>query len=155
MDPKADPKKDPKKFDDKKKFDDPKYADYDTGGGGGGDPGADLLSVYDLDVIPVTLNLKLEREINSYVSAYGTIGAGIAFSDLDTSFGDDNDITFFAQASAGLLHNVTESFEVFTGVRAIYFSDPSFTIAGESVDLDDAGIDNFDFLVELGARYNF
>lgn len=138
---------------------DEKYCDKKYYGGNGDDYyGTTSPIKYDLDVIPVTLNYKLERRITNTLSAYMGIGAGVAFMDLEANPGDsDDDIVFFAQAFAGLLYNVTEQFEIFTGARVIYFDDPSFNLGGVDTSLDDAGFesDNVDGLFEVGARYNF
>lgn len=111
---------------------------------------------FDLDVVPVTLNYKLERQISNSFNLYFGVGAGAAFMDLDSNYaGSDDDVVFFAQAFTGVLYNVNESFELFAGGRVIYFDDPSFNFGGD-VSIDDAmDIDNVDGIVELGARYNF
>jgi opacity protein-like surface antigen len=112
----------------------------------------------DLDVIPVSLNYKLERQIGNSVSLYIGVGVGAAFVDLDTNYaGSDDDVVFFAQAFTGVIYNVSEAFEVFAGGRAIYLDNPSFSLRDHDFDIDDSDVDldDFDGLVELGARYNF
>lgn len=113
---------------------------------------------FDLDVVPVTLNYKLERQIGNSVSLYIGVGVGAAFVDLDTNYaGSDDDVVFFAQAFTGVIYNVSEAFEVFAGGRAIYLDNPSFSLRDHDFDIDDSDVDldDFDGLVELGARYNF
>lgn len=103
---------------------------------------------FDLDIIPVTLNVKLERSIFGALSVYGTAGVGYAFSDASLLGESERDGGFYAQASAGLLYNITQQFEVYGGVRWLYLG--SVGIADES----DLELDN-DFAWEVGLRYNF
>jgi len=98
----------------------------------------------DLDILPVTLNLKLERNLVAGLAVYGTVGAGYAFSDVDDG---ERDGGFYAQASAGLLYNINESFEVYGGGRWLYL---------EKVGIDDSDLElDNDFAWEAGVRYNF
>jgi len=112
------------------------------------------LRQFDTDVetqiIPVTLNVKFEREIVGNLSGYIGAGAGVAFVDTDSHnelFGDDsiNDEVFAGQVFAGVVYNVTPSFEVFGGARWIYLDDSEALQA----------VDNEDFVFEGGIRYNF
>ena len=102
---------------------------------------------FDLDIIPVTLNVKIERNLFGALSVYGTAGLGYAFSDIEVDGDSESDGGFYAQASAGLLYNFTESFEAYAGARWLY--------------LDDVGIGDTDynlesdFAWEVGLRYNF
>ena len=113
----------------------------------------------EIDMVPVTLNGKLERNLFGPVNAYLGAGAGIAFFDLDVSDGmtsySDQDVTFYAQVFAGLLVHLCPSFEVFAGARWIYVDEPEFDIAGTSVDLDGTDFQNDDILLEAGGRLNF
>ena len=111
---------------------------------------------YDLDIMPITLNVKLERPLTGNLNAYFGGGLGVALVDLDVdvgAYGDfsDDDWVFVGQLFAGLDYNVTPSFEVYGGLRWIYFDDASFSDngVGGTLKLDD------DFLLELGCRYNF
>jgi opacity protein-like surface antigen len=104
----------------------------------------------DLDIVPLTFNVKLERLITGGLSAYvgGGVGASYVDAEIDSIGGDDDsadDWVFTAQAFAGLAYHVNDSLEIFGGGRWIYFEDPSF----RGVDLGD------DWLVEAGLRYHF
>ena len=101
----------------------------------------------ELDIIPVTANIKVEHAIYGPVSGYATAGAGYAWSQVSLNDQDENDGGFYAQASAGLIYNFSESVELFGGARWLYLSDIGF---GESeIELDDS------FAWEIGARFNF
>lgn len=107
---------------------------------------------YDLEIIPITGNIKFERQLAGNLNAY--VGAGLGVANVDLSirteaFGEesDDDWVFVAQAFGGLVYNVTQNFEVFGGARWIYFDDAEF--GDGSLQLDD------DFLLELGGRFNF
>lgn len=112
---------------------------------------------YGFELIPLTLNYKLEKEISPNFNAYLGAGAGIAFTDSSLSNGansmDDSDTVFFAQAFAGVLYNINQSWEAYGGGRFIYFDEPD-NDAWEMI--QDAGkADNQDWLLEIGLRYNF
>ena len=132
--------------------------DDEPGDGGGGPdnegPRTDTTRIsYDLDIIPITLNYKLERQISENLSFYWGLGAGVAIIDLDAKGGgDDETTTFFAQGFAGVLYNVNPDFELFTGTRVVYFDDPSFRVDGVDVDPD---LEEVDAVVEAGLRFNF
>ena len=104
---------------------------------------------FEVVIVPITLNLKLERPIYGPVNGYLTGGIGYAFSNLEVS--GENSISdggFYAQASAGLLYNVNAQFEVFAGGRWSYLSGLEFD-SNLDLELDD------EFSWEVGARYNF
>lgn len=116
----------------------------------------------ELQIIPVTFNLKFERQISGPLSFYWGVGAGVAFIDgeartrqRDADTGDllfsekfsDDDTVFTGQAFAGLLYNVTENTEIYGGARYIYIDDAS--IGGADLDVDN------DCYVEAGIRFNF
>lgn len=111
---------------------------------------------FDFEVIPVTLNLKLERVLIGKLSGYLTAGAGVAFTSLDISRSDgvtkgsqkETDVEFFMQASAGLLYNVTDQWEVYGGVRWSNLQDMEFGTSQDNI-IDEP------FSYELGVRYNF
>lgn len=111
---------------------------------------------YDLDIMPLTLNIKFERPLTGNLNGYFGGGLGMARVDFSAdaggfgSFGDD-DWVFTAQLFAGLSYNVTPAFEVYGGARWIYYDDADFSAGGVSgtLEMDD------DFLIELGLRYNF
>jgi hypothetical protein len=120
---------------------------------------------FDFDIVPVTLNYKLERAVgcvNFYISA----GAGVAFLDADAKIGpfsdSDDDTVFYAQLATGFVYNVNPSFELFAGARLVYFDDPDFNFFSNEVDfdvdLDDipgSDVDNTDVAIEVGARITF
>jgi opacity protein-like surface antigen len=121
----------------------------------------------DFEVIPITLNYKLERAVTSSLNWYLGVGAGVALIDADLSyegFGSvrysDDDTVFYAQAFTGILYNVNPSFEVYGGIRYIYFDEPDFSFSGGPdvswSEIEDAfDVHNDDVLVEVGARVNF
>lgn len=109
----------------------------------------------DLQIIPITLNWKLERQLAPRLSFYMGAGAGIAIVDMDVSGainGSDDDVVFFGQVFAGLLYNLTDDFEVYGGVRAIYMDEPDLSVGG--MDLGGNTLDT-DVLIEGGGRVNF
>lgn len=110
----------------------------------------------DLEIIPITLNWKLERMIASRLSAYLGAGAGVAVVDIEASGaglnGSDDDVVFFGQVFAGLVYQVTDNFELYGGVRGIYMDEPDLSVRG--VDLDGHALET-DLLLEGGGRVNF
>jgi opacity protein-like surface antigen len=109
----------------------------------------------DLQIIPITLNWKLERQLAPRLSFYMGAGAGIAIVDMDVSGainGSDDDVVFFGQVFAGLLYNLTDDFEVYGGVRGIYMDEPDLSVGG--MDLGGNTLDT-DVLIEGGGRVNF
>ncbi len=113
----------------------------------------------ELDLIPLTLNAKLERPLFGPVSIYAAGGLGVAFLDVElddgTSSRSDDDTVFFAQLFGGFLVNLTPTFEMYAGARWIYIDQPDFTIEGTDFDLDDIDVSNDDVLLEAGGRVNF
>lgn len=101
----------------------------------------------ELDVMPLTLNYKLERSVGTNLSVYLGAGAGIAFVDLEAGALSVDDEVFYAQVFGGGLYQVSEAVELFAGLRWIYMDDASF--GGVDFALED------DVLAELGARINF
>lgn len=111
---------------------------------------------YDLQIVPITMNLKFERAITGNLNAYIGGGLGVAWVDLDLDVGpfgnySDSDWVFTAQIFAGLSYNFTPNFEMYGGGRWIYLQDPDFSDGGASATLD---LDN-DWLLEIGARFKF
>lgn len=97
----------------------------------------------DVEVIPFTANVKLERTLVGGLGGYVTAGVGFAMASVELAGAEIADETgFYAQASAGLLYNITPSFEVFGGARWVH------------LDSLDVGL-NDGFAWELGLRYNF
>lgn len=112
---------------------------------------------YDLDIIPITANVKFERAITGNLTAYIGGGLGVARVGLDINLGgyygsySDSDWVFYSQIFGGLGYNVTPNFEVYGGARWIYMSDADFSAGGESASLELGS----DCLLELGARFKF
>jgi hypothetical protein len=111
---------------------------------------------YDLDVdfIPVTLNYKFERPLFNNVNYYLGAGAGAMFIDGDS----DDDTVFTAQASFGLVWNVSERFEIFGGGRWLYLDEVEFSNRveyGEGQFFDAKSDSSDDWLAEIGLRFNF
>ena len=106
---------------------------------------------YDLDIMPITLNVKLERPLSGNLNAYFGGGLGMALVDLSVDTGpissSDDDWVFVGQLFAGLNYNFTPNCEMYGGARWIYFDDAN--LGGADLELED------DFLFEIGARYNF
>ena len=101
----------------------------------------------DLDIIPVTINYKYEWMFTDSFGFYA--GAGIGGANVDFSAGplSDDEWVFTAQAFAGLVWNVTPSFEFYAGARYMWIDDISIGGADHD-DLDDVGIG-------AGIRFNF
>ena len=103
-----------------------------------------------LEIIPITLNYKYECSLTGQLNWYAGAGAGIALVDYEYSgalgkFSDD-DSTFYAHVFTGLVYNVSQSFEIFTGARFIFMDD---VFGGLESPLDE------ELHYELGARFNF
>lgn len=110
----------------------------------------------DLDIVPVTLNLKFSGNLIGGLNGYIGGGLGVAFVDYKATASAfpvsivDEDTSFYAQAFAGLSYNFTEQFEVFGGGRFIYLDNGSNSFQSEvGPELDT------DTLLEIGARYHF
>ena len=110
---------------------------------------------YDLDVLPITLNVKFERQLTGSLNAYIGAGLGAAYESLDITLGStkysDSTWVFTSQVFGGLNYNVTPNFDVYGGARWIYYSNASLSDGGESAKLKLGS----DCLLELGARYKF
>ena len=101
----------------------------------------------DIDIIPITINLKAERMFFAGIKGYITAGVGYAFTKADTAFGDEDDGGFYAQAQIGLAYDINEQWEIYGGARWLYLSDLEFGV--DEVELDDA------VAYEIGLRYSF
>lgn len=103
----------------------------------------------DLDLVPMLFNVKFEHLITGGLSAYVGGGLGTTYLDADfsTPAGDihTDDWVLTAQVFAGIAYHVNDNFELFSGVRWIYFDEPDFN----GVSLDD------DIMVEGGLRFHF
>jgi opacity protein-like surface antigen len=110
----------------------------------------------DANVIPLTLNYKLERNLFGSLNAYATAGVGYAFLIADNNLNVATDISlngggFYAQASTGLLYNINEDWEAYAGIRWLHLSsiESDSSSAVFELELEDS------FAWEIGARYNF
>ncbi len=104
-------------------------------------------AVLDSEVIPVTLNYKLDYALTDRFSLYGGVGAGAAFIDSSVGPFSDDSVELTAQVFAGVGFDVTSNFQLFTGARWIWVDDSD--LAGVPVEIgDDVGL-------ELGARFKF
>lgn len=115
------------------------------------DDGEDLVTFetdVDLDIIPVTLNFKVEHPIFGPVSAYLSGGVGYAWTKFEAGDYSHDDGGFYAQAAGGLVWNISESFEVYGGARWLHLDDIDVA--------EDPGL-SFDDAVawEVGVRFNF
>jgi len=104
---------------------------------------------FDVDIVPITLNLKAERNLFGRVGAYVSGGLGYAFTNVSGSGYDENGGGFYAQAAAGLVWNVTESVDIYGGGRWVHLSDLDFNDKSLGFELDDQ------LGWEIGARYKF
>ena len=117
-----------------------------------------------IEIIPITLNYKYECELSDKLNWYAGAGAGIALVDVDiksssqefagplpapvdptTTSESDDDTAFYGHIFAGLVYNISDTFEVFGGARLILMDD----VLGGDSPLDE------EVHYELGARYNF
>jgi len=67
---------------------------------------------------------------------------------------DETEVRFYSHIFAGLTYNMSESFELFGGVRYIIMDDLDVPVEFTGASDYTAGIDG-DILIELGARFNF
>lgn len=104
-------------------------------------------SFVDIDIVPVTLNYKLDYQLSGPLSLYAGVGAGVAFVDVDTPFGGDDSAEFAWQAFAGIAYDLSPAAQIYGGARYIWIDDAK--LFGSRVDVgDDVG-------VEIGARFRF
>lgn len=123
-------------------------------------PGATAALDASLEIIPLTLNFKLERQLTDSLNFYFGAGIGVAFTsfdaDINYTFAPDvhvseDDTVFAAQVFTGLIYNINPHFELFGGARWIYIDASDHAPVPGTSDLDF----NSDVLIELGARYTF
>lgn len=112
----------------------------------------DYQTSYDLTLVPITLNFKLEHALVGNLKAYFGAGLGAAWVDFEVSnkgigSASEDDWVFTAQVFTGLNYEVTKNFDIYGGARWIYYSNA--TIVGVDLDLQD------DWLFELGLRFKF
>lgn len=101
----------------------------------------------DIDIIPITINLKAERAFFAGIKGYISGGIGYAFTDSSFLGEDESDGGFYAQASIGLAYDINEQWEIYGGARWLYLSDLD-------LGLDDAELDDA-VAYEIGLRYSF
>lgn len=99
------------------------------------------------DILPVTLNYKLDYALTDSFSVYAGAGIGAAFVDSSFGFFDDSSTELAGQIFAGVGYDVCENFQVFGGARWIWIDDSNF--GPLPVDIGD------DVAVELGGRLKF
>jgi len=112
---------------------------------------------YDLAIVPVTFNFKLEHPITGNLNSYFGAGLGMAWMNFDIhqqinnqpSSAADGDMVFAAQVFAGLNYHVTQDCELYGGGRWIHYANPSFSTSMGYVTLDLTD----DCLLEFGVRY--
>ena len=133
-------------------------------------PGSSVVySTLDLNMIPITLNYKYEATLSGRLNYYLGLGLGIAILDcsydwhwtppyppFNTTRGSDDqtDVRFYGDVFAGLTYDVSDSFEIFAGVRYIFMDNVDRHIDVTNVPDYEAGINNT-VLFELGVRINF
>jgi opacity protein-like surface antigen len=99
------------------------------------------------EIIPVTLNYKMEYYFTDAFSFYAGAGAGAAFVNNDVLGFSDDSVELTAQVFAGLGYDVTSNFQIYTGARWVWVDDSD--LRGAAVEIgDDVGL-------ELGARFKF
>lgn len=114
---------------------------------------------FDFDVIPITINYKYESSLTNRLNWYIGGGLGVAITSIDVDVaggpsGDEDETNFYGHLFAGLVYNVSDSFEIFGGARYLYMDGTDDTdIAGVNVDIP--GVLDDDFFYELGLRFNF
>ena len=98
----------------------------------------------DLEIIPVTANVKFEKALNDRFGVYFGGGVGAAFTELKAvGVGRDSDTVFAGQAFAGVNFRIDDHSEVYAGGRWIHFDD------AENYSLDNT------WAAEAGYRWNF
>ena len=125
----------------------------------------------DLDIIPITLNYRYEAPLTDRLNWFIGLGVGVAIVDSSYHWSwtqvvappgpvegggsdDQTDARLYGDIFVGLSYDVTDSFEVFAGVRYILMDEQSRDIDVGGVSDFDEGI-NGDVLIELGALYHF
>ena len=112
---------------------------------------------YDLDIVPITLNVRFQRALSGNLNAYFGGGLGVACVSLDINAGgyygsySDTAWVFCGQVFAGLSYSVSPAFQIYGGARWLYVSDAKVSDKGEHATLELGS----DCLLELGACYKF
>jgi hypothetical protein len=98
------------------------------------------------EIIPVTLNYKLERPLFGALSLSAGAGAGVTFYEISGGVSAEHEV-FWGQVFGGLVYDITQQIELFAGVRGLF--------------LDEVEINGFttqsgdDLPWEVGGRSNF
>ncbi|MFP6897527.1 MAG: hypothetical protein VCA38_13065 [Roseibacillus sp.] len=98
------------------------------------------------EIIPVTLNYKLERPLFGALSLSAGAGAGVTFYEISGGVSAEDEV-FWGQVFGGLVYDITQQIELFAGVRGLF--------------LDEVEINGFttqsgdDLPWEVGGRSNF
>lgn len=125
----------------------------------------------DLNIIPITLNYKYKAPLTDRLNCFLGLGLGVAIVDsayhwswtqvvappgpFEGSGNDDQtNVRFYGDVFAGLSFDVSDSFEVYTGVRYILMDEQDRDIDVTGVSDYSEGI-NGDVMIELGAIYHF
>lgn len=103
------------------------------------------------DLLPVTLNYRLEAAGNGGFGYYAGLGAGFARTSIDgvSIFGPVrlHDTTFAAQAFAGVTYQPGPSTKLHLGAKYLWIDDANF--AGSSVEVGD------DVALQAGISFRF
>lgn len=125
----------------------------------------------DLDLIPITLNYRYDAPLAGRLNWFIGAGAGVAIVDSSYHWSwtqvvappgpfegggsdDQTNARLYGDVFAGLSFDVSDSFEVYTGVRYILMDE-------QDRDIDVTGVSDFsegingDVMIELGATYHF
>lgn len=101
----------------------------------------------DSEIIPVTLNYKMDYYFTDRFSFYAGLGGGAAFVNNDVLGFSDDSVELTAQVFAGLGYDLSSNFQIYTGARWVWVDDSD--LRGGAVEIgDDVGL-------ELGARFKF
>jgi len=101
--------------------------------------------------VPITLDYKLDYQVEGRFSLYAGLGAGVAWID-EAPYGfatnrQDGSFEFMAQAFAGIGYEVCSNFQLYAGDRYIWVDESDQPL--KSVSTGD------DLVMELGARFRF
>ena len=101
----------------------------------------------DSEIIPVTLNYKMDYYFTDRASFYAGAGAGAAFVNNDVLGFSDDSVELTAQIFAGFGYDVTSNFQLYTGARYVWVDDSE--LRGGAVEIGS------DIGLELGMRFKF
>ena len=124
----------------------------------------------DLQIIPITVNYKYEAPITGNLNYYVGLGLGCAVINYTDDWSwyqptappfphgsgrdEQTDIRPYGELFGGFSYNVSDSFQVFSGMRFICMNNVDYSIPVPGSSRYNVGI-NHDFLFELGAHYRF